>query len=89
MTTRLNISIQTETAIKLKKIAPKRGISKFLTEAAEEKINKVEREKALKELLEAPPTFTFLKGKNAAVNWVGKLRAEDEKRLKRIWDKNI
>lgn len=43
------------------------------------------REKALKELLAAPPAFTFLKGKNAAVKWVRKLRAQDERRFKRVW----
>jgi len=81
MTTRLNISIPTETAEKLKKITPKRGVSKFLAEAAEEKISKLEREKALKELLEAPPTFTDIKD---SAKYIGKMRRLDEKRLKRL-----
>ena len=81
MTTRLNISIPTETATKLKKIAPKRGVSSFLAEAAEEKISKLEREKALKELLEAPPTFTDIKD---SVKYIRKMRRLDEKRMKRL-----
>jgi hypothetical protein len=81
MTTRLNISIPTETAIKLKKIAPKRGVSSFLAEAAEEKISKIEREKALKELLEAPPAFTDVKD---SVSYIRKMRRLDEKRMKRL-----
>jgi len=81
MTTRLNISIPTETATKLKKIAPKRGVSSFLAEAAEEKISKLEREKALKELLEAPPTFTDI---NDSVKYIRKMRRLDEKRMKRL-----
>lgn len=85
MITRINISLPEETVNMIKKAAPKRGVSKFLAEAAEEKIERNKKEKALKELLEAPPAFTFLKGKNAAVKWVKKLRAEDEKRLKRVW----
>lgn len=89
MNTRLNITIPEETVKKLKKLAPKRGVSKFLAKAAEEKIKTMEREKALKELLEAPPTFTFLKGKNAAVKWVRELRRADEKRLRRIWGKKV
>ena len=85
MNTRLNITIPAEIATKLKKLTPKRGISKFLAEAAEERIKLLERDKALKELLAAPPALTFLKGKNAAVKWVRELRRSDEKRLKRVW----
>jgi hypothetical protein len=81
MTTRLNISIPTETATKLKKIAPKRGISSFLAEAAEEKIEKLEREKAFKELIEAPPAFTDAKD---SVSYIRKMRRLDEKRMKRL-----
>ena len=81
MTTRLNISIPTETATKLKKIAPKRGISSFLAEAAEEKIEKLEREKAFNELLEAPPAFTDVKD---SVSYIRKMRRLDEKRTKRL-----
>lgn len=85
MITRINISLPEETVNMLRRVAPKRGISKFLLEALEEKIGRDKKEKALKELLAAPPAFTFLKGKNAAVKWVRKLRAQDERRFKRVW----
>lgn len=83
-TVRINISLPSELARDLKKRTNPRGLSKFLAEAAEEKIIKERREKALKEILEAPPAFTFLKGKNAAVRWVRKLRRENENRLTRL-----
>jgi len=82
---RINISLPSDLVKELREKVPSRGISRFLSEAAREKIAEKERVKAFKELLEAPPAFTFLKGKNAAVNWVRKLRKEDEKRLKRVW----
>ena len=81
MVTRLNISIPTETAAKLKKIAPKRGVSRFLASAAEEKISKIEREKALEELLAMPPAFTDIKD---SVKYIRKMRRLDEKRMKRL-----
>jgi len=82
---RVNISLPRDLVKELKEKVPSRGISRFLSEAAKEKIAEEEKEKAFKELLEAPPAFAFLKGKNAAVNWVRNLRKEDEKRLKRVW----
>ena len=84
-TIRVNISLPSDLVKDLKKRTSPRGVSRFLTEAAREKIAKESREKAFKEILEAPSAFTFLKGKNAAVNWVRSLRKEDEKRLKRVW----
>lgn len=89
MNVRINVTIPVETVKKLKKVATKRGISRFLVEAAEEKIGNIERKKALKEILDAPPTFTFLKGKNASVRWVRKLRRADEKRLNRLWGNKV
>lgn len=86
---RINISMPRDLVKELKEKVPARGVSRFLSEAAREKIAEKERVTAFKELLEAPPAFTFLKGKNAAVNWVRKLRREDEKRLKRVWRGNI
>lgn len=82
---RMNVSLPKELVKNLKKNVPPRGISKFLSDAASEKMKAIAKEKALKELLAAPPAFTFLKGKNAAVRWVRRLRREDEKRLKRVW----
>lgn len=86
---RINISLPRDLVKELKEKVPSRGISRFLSDAAKEKIEEQEREKAFKELLEAPPAFTFLRGKNAAVNWVRKSRKEDEKRMKRIWGARI
>lgn len=85
MITRINISLPEDTVNMLRRVAPKRGISRFLLEALEEKIEREKRERALEELLAAPPAFTFLKGKDAAVRWVRKLRAQDERRFKRVW----
>lgn len=82
---RINVSLPSELVRDLKRLTPARGLSKFLSEAAEEKIARKKREIALKVLLEAPPAFEFLKGKDAAAKWVRKLRAGDEKRLRRIW----
>lgn len=82
---RVNVSLPRDLVKELKKKIPSRGISRFLSDAAKEKMAEKERIKAFKELLDAPSAFTFLKGKNAAVNWVRKSRREDEKRMKRIW----
>ena len=87
--TRVNVSLPSDLVKELREKVPSRGISRFLSEAAREKIAEQERIKAFKELLEAPPAFAFLKGKNAAVNWVRKSRREDEKRLKRIWGGHV
>ena len=46
-----------------------------------EKIKKLEREKALKELLAMPPTFTDVKD---SVEYIRKMRRLDEKRMKRL-----
>lgn len=86
---RVNVSLPSDLVKELKEKVPSRGISRFLSEAAIEKMKKEKRDKAFKELLEAPPAFTFLKGKNAAVNWVRKSRREDEKRMKRIWGGHV
>lgn len=83
----MNVTLPRDLVKKLKEEIKPRGISKFIADAADEKITRKIREKALKELLEAPPAFTFLKGKNAAVNWVRKMRREDNKRLDRILGK--
>lgn len=78
---RVNISLPSDLVKELKKKIPSRGISKFLSEAAKEKITKEEREKAFKELLEAPPAFTEIKD---SVAYVRKMRRLDEKRMKRL-----
>lgn len=78
---RINISLPYDLVRDLRKRTNPRGFSKFLAEAAEEKIAKERRSRALKELLDAPPTFTEVKD---SVAWVGKMRRLDEKRMKRL-----
>lgn len=78
---RINISLPPDLVKDLKKRTSKREFSKFLAEAAIEKIGREKRSKALKELLEGPPAFPEIK---YSVAWVKKSRREDEKRLKRL-----
>lgn len=81
MITRINISIPEETLSMLRSVAPKGGISRFLVEALEEKIERDKKERALKELLAAPATFTDVKN---SASWVRESRKLDEKRLMRL-----
>ncbi len=83
-TVRMNVSLPIDLVDKLKATVPSRGLSKFLADAAQEKVKKVESEKAFAELLVAPPAFAFLKGKDAATKWVRKMRRTDERRLRRL-----
>ena len=78
---RINVSLPSDLVKELKKKVPSRGISRFLSDAAAEKINREEKEKALKELLEAPPAFPDIKD---SVVYVRKMRRLDEKRMKRL-----
>lgn len=78
---RINISLPFELVKDLKRYSKSRKLSKFLADAAEEKIAKDRREKALEELLEAPATFTEIKD---SVAWVRKMRRLDEERMKRL-----
>jgi len=78
---RVNISLPSDLVKELKKKIPSRGMSRFISEAAKEKITKEEREKAFKELLEAPPAFPHIKD---SVAYVRKMRRLDEKRMKRL-----
>ncbi len=80
-TVRINISLPSALVKDLKKRTNPRGLSKFLAEAAEEKMMKERREKALRELLAGPPAFTEIKD---SVAYVRKMRRLDEKRLKRL-----
>ena len=81
MNMRLNILLPEETVKNIKRITPKRGLSRFLAEAASEKIKRIEREKVLKELLGASPTFTNIKD---AAKYIKKVRRLDEKRMRRL-----
>lgn len=78
MFTRLNISLPEETVNKIRKIVPKRGLSRFLDEAARDRLKQIELEKALKELLAAPPAFPQIKNSS---KWVRELRRRDLKRF--------
>lgn len=78
---RVNVSLPFELVKDLKKISPKRGVSKFLSEAAEEKMRRDKREKALKELLAGPPAFPDIRD---SAKWVRDLRKRDLGRLKRL-----
>lgn len=80
-TVRVNIILPEDLLITLKKIIPARSLSKFLTKAAREKIVKIEKEEALKELLEAPASFEKIKD---SASYIRKLRRLDEKRAKRL-----
>ena len=59
-TTRINISLSEDVLAMLKRYVPERGLSRFLTEAANEKITRIKRENALKNLLAAPPSLLSL-----------------------------
>lgn len=78
---RVNISLPRDLIKELKEKIPSRGISKFLSDAAREKISEKERIKAFKELLEAPPAFTEIKD---SVSYIRKMRSLDEKRMRRL-----
>ncbi|MDP3733359.1 MAG: hypothetical protein Q8Q91_02340 [Candidatus Daviesbacteria bacterium] len=78
---RINVSLPFELVKDLKRYSKPRELSKFLAVAAEEKITRDRREKALGELMAAPPAFTDIKD---SVKWVRKLRHENLKRLRRL-----
>lgn len=78
---RVNISLPETVVIRVKKRTRRGGMSKFLSEAAEEKLAREEREQALRELADAPPTFTNITESGA---YIRQLRATDEERLKRF-----
>lgn len=81
MITRINISLPEETYRMIKKLVPKRGVSRFLAEAAEEKARSIRARKAFEEILAGPPAFSDIKD---SVAWVRKSRWLDEKRFKRL-----
>ena len=79
---RINISLPAQLAKDLRKRTGKREFSKFLAEAAQEKLSKERKERAIREILEAPAAFPEIKD---SVKWVRKLRLENENRFKRVW----
>lgn len=78
---RVNISLPRDLVKELREKVPSRGISKFLSDAAREKVDSISSEEALKELLAGPPAFPHIKD---SVKWVRELRRNDLKRLKRL-----
>ncbi len=80
-TVRVNISLPSDLVSVLKRLTHPRGMSRFLAEAAREKIRIEERDKAFRELISAPATFTNV---GDSAGYVRKMRLLDEKRLKRL-----
>lgn len=78
---RVNVSLPRDLVKELKEKIPPRGISRFLSDAAKEKVEKLTQEEAFKELLAGPPAFPHIKD---SVKWVRDLRKEDLKRLRRL-----
>jgi len=78
---RVNVTLPSDLVKELKEIVPSRGVSKFLSEAAIEKMKREKRDRALKELLKGPPAFPDIKD---SVSYVRKMRRLDEKRMKRL-----
>lgn len=80
-TTRINISLSEDLLTMLRNYVPVRGLSRFLSDAAKEKMDRIKRDKALKNLLAAPPTFTNIGNASA---YVRAIRKESEKRARRL-----
>lgn len=80
-TTRINISLSEDVLTMLRRYVPERGLSRFLADAATEKLEKIKREKAFNELLAAPPTFTGIRNSAA---YIRRMRRLDGKRAKRL-----
>lgn len=78
---RINISLPSDLVKELKKKVASRGMSKFISDATREKVEKEKRDRAFRELLEGPPAFTEIKD---SVSYVRKMRRLDEKRMKRL-----
>lgn len=78
---RVNVTLPEKTVRSIKKIVPPRAMSKFLAEAAEERLNKMKSKKALENLLKLPPTFKDIKNPSKHIS---EMRRLDEKRLKRL-----
>ena len=80
-TLRINISFPSELVKDIKKRVAEGEFSKFLADAAREKIESMERDMALKKLLNSKPAFPRIKN---ASKWVRDLRSKDTDRLKRF-----
>jgi post-segregation antitoxin (ccd killing protein) len=77
--TRINLSMPKELVEHLKRHTE--NMSKYISEAVRERMTREKREKALREILAAKPTFTSVKD---GTTFVRELRSEDKKRDKRL-----
>lgn len=80
--TRVNVSIPNTVITEVKRLVPRRGVSRFFSEAIKEKLERTKREQALKELIEDPTTT--IAGITDPVAYVRALRATDDERDKRL-----
>ncbi|OGG00072.1 hypothetical protein A3D78_05165 [Candidatus Gottesmanbacteria bacterium RIFCSPHIGHO2_02_FULL_39_14] len=80
-TIRLNITVPAEVLREVKQSTEKRGVSRFITEALVEKLDRVKRSKALKKMQTLPPAFPYI---TDSASYIRKIRKTDEKRMKRI-----
>jgi len=77
--TRVNLTIPKDIIAHLKRHTG--NMSKYVSEAVRERIAREKREKALREILAAKPTFTHVKD---GTSYVRELRAADKKRDSRL-----
>lgn len=80
-TQRISITVPSRVLELLKYNAAARNVSRFFTEAEEEKIAREEKAKALEVLLNAPPTHTKIAD---AVEYLKSIREEDDQQAKRF-----
>ena len=78
---RVNLTIPKALIQDMKKMDKKINMSKFTSDALREKLARAKREKAFKEILAGPPSFTDIEDSAA---YVRSLRAENENRAKRF-----
>ncbi len=77
--TRINLTIPKEIVDHLKRHTE--NMSKYISEAVRERIAREKRDKALRDILDAKPTFTHVKDGRT---YVRELRAADKKRDSRL-----
>lgn len=76
---RLNITLPKDIADYVRKNTS--NISKYISETISDRIARERREKAFKEILAGPPSFTDVED---SIEYVRILRAGDEERMKRL-----
>lgn len=79
---RINITVPKKLLSELEKEVPKRGKSSFVSKAIEEKLARKKKDKALRELVKLPPTFTDIK--DGAVYIAEERTRQDKERTKRL-----